>query len=208
VFEGGIFALTNENEHYIERSKMETLNVSHLSLLELEAGLEHIKQAPKDAGEVKLIVRRPAVDERESIQTADLNSEVGVVGDTWLTRGSKTMPDGSSNPDAQITVMNARAAALLAQSEERWSLAGDQFYVDMDISEANLPPGTRLRLGTAVIEISAQPHTGCAKFSQRFGVDAHKFVNSAQGKPLRLRGVNARVVEAGTVHVGDAVRKA
>jgi MOSC domain-containing protein YiiM len=199
--------LTRENQYHIKRSEVDMLNVSHLSLLELEAGLEHIKQAPKDAGDVKLIVRRPAVDERESIQTAELNSKVGVVGDTWLTRGSKHMPDGSANPDAQVTLMNARAAALLAQSEERWSLAGDQFYVDMDISEANLPPGTRLRLGTAVIEISAQPHTGCAKFSQRFGVDAHKFVNSAQGKPLRLRGVNARVVEAGTVHVGDAVRK-
>jgi hypothetical protein len=169
--------------------------------------LEHIKQAPKDAGAVKLIVRRPAIDERESVQSAELNPEVGLVGDTWKVRGSKSTPDGSANSEAQITLMNARAAALLAQSEERWALAGDQFYVDLDLSDENLPTGTRLTLGTAVIEISSLPHTGCAKFSQRFGTDALKFVNSAQGKPLRLRGVNARVVEAGTVHIGDEVRK-
>lgn len=183
------------------------LNVSHLSMEELEAGLEHIRQSPKDGGTVKMIVRRPAVDEREILQEGELNTEVGLEGDTWKERPSKSMPDNSPNPQAQVTLMNARVVALIAQSEDRWALAGDQFYVDMDLSEDNLPVGTRLELGSAVLEISAQPHTGCAKFSQRFGMDAHKFVNSSQGKPLRLRGVNARVLHAGTVRVSDTIRK-
>ena len=154
-----------------------------------------------------LIVRRPDVDVRETVQFAELDPEEGLVGDSWKIRGNKNTPDGSANVNAQITIMNARTIALLTQNEERWALAGDQLYVDMDLSEENLPPGTRLEIGTAVIEVTAQPHTGCKKFSDRFGVDAHKFVNSPQGKPLRLRGVNTKVIQAGTVRVGDAARK-
>lgn len=179
----------------------------HASRAELEAGLDHIRQSPKDEGIIQLIARRPAVDAREVVATAELSTERGLAGDTWAERPSRHTPDHSPSLQAQVTLMNSRAAALITQSGERWALAGDQFYVDMDLSETNLPVGTRLGLGTAVLEISAQPHLGCAKFSQRFGVEAHKFVNSAEGKPLRLRGVNARVVEAGTVRVGDVVRK-
>lgn len=178
-----------------------------LSLKELEAGLEYICQSPRDEGRLMLIVRRPDVDVRETVQFAELDPEEGLVGDSWKIRGNKNTPDGSANVNAQITIMNARTIALLTQNEERWALAGDQLYMDMDLSQENLPPGTRLEIGTAVIEVTAQPHTGCKKFSDRFGVDAHKFVNSPQGKPLRLRGVNARVIQAGMVHVGDAVRK-
>ena len=183
------------------------LNIKHLSLEELEAGLDHIRLSPKDEGRVMLIVRRPAVDLRESVQVAELDPEQGLVGDNWKARGNKNTPDGSANPNAQITVMNSRAVDLLAQSEERWSLAGDQLYVDMDLSDENLPPGTRLALGTAVIEVTAQPHTGCSKFAERYGTDATKFVNSKEGKRLHLRGINTRVVQAGTIRVGDAVRK-
>jgi MOSC domain-containing protein YiiM len=181
--------------------------LTHLTKTELEVGLEHIRQSPQDNGVLKMIVRRPDIDAREIIEVGELNTEVGLVGDTWKMRGSKIMPDGSANPQAQITLMNSRAVALIAQSAERWSLAGDQLYVDMDLSEANLPAGTQIAIGSALLEISAQPHTGCAKFSQRFGVEAHKFVNSPDGKPLRLRGVNARVVQRGTIRVGDGVRK-
>lgn len=154
-----------------------------------------------------MIVRRPAVDQREALQEGRVSTETGLEGDTWKERPSRHMPDNSPNPQAQVTLMNSRMVALIAKSEDRWPLAGDQFYVDMDLSEENLPVGTQLALGSAVLEISAQPHTGCAKFSQRFGAEAHKFVNSLQGKPLRLRGVNARVVQAGIVRVGDVVRK-
>ena len=183
------------------------LNVQHLSIIELEAGMDHIRSSPKDKGVLKLIVRRPAVDEREVITEAHLNTTEGLEGDTWKTRGSSHTADGSANINAQITVMNSRAIARVAQDEESWPLAGDQLYIDMDLSEDNLPPGTRLSIGSAILEVSAQPHSGCKKFSSRFGVEAMKFVNSPEGKRLHLRGINARVVQAGTIHVGDIVKK-
>lgn len=183
---------------------MET-TIQHLSKTELEAGLDHIRQSPKDGGELKMIVRRPAVGEREVVAVAELSTEVGLFGDSWQDRPSRHMQYLAPNPEAQITLMNSRVIGLIAQSEERWSLAGDQLYVEMDLSMENLPPGAQLFIGSAVIEISAQPHTGCAKFSARFGVKAHKFVNSVEGKPLRLRGVNARVIQGGEIRVGDVV---
>lgn len=179
----------------------------HLSMSELEAGLEHIRQSPKEAGILKMIVRRPNEDEREAVDSAELDLAMGLIGDNWKTRGSRHTPDGAANPDAQITLMNSRTIELLAQSDERWSLAGDQLFIDMDLSTDNLPPGTRLSLGSAVIEVSSAPHTGCKKFAMRYGTDATKFVNSPQGKRLHLRGINARVVQAGRVRIGDVARK-
>jgi hypothetical protein len=181
--------------------------VRHLSLAELEAGLEMIRQAPRDEGQLELIVRRPQVELREALQEGLLDLSEGLVGDNWKTRGSSRTADGSAHPDMQLNVMNARVIALLAQEKERWQLAGDQLFIDLDLSAENLPPGTRLALGSAVIEITHQPHTGCAKFMSRFGVDALKFVNSTEGKALRLRGLNAKVVQAGVIRVGDHVRK-
>lgn len=183
------------------------LNVEHLSMLDLEAGMEHIRQAPKDEGVLKLIVQRPEVDAREVIHEGQLNTLEGLEGDTWKARGSSHTTDGSANVNAQITVMNARAIALLAQDELRWPLAGDQLYIDMDLSDDNIPPGTRLAIGSAIIEVSEQPHSGCKKFSSRFGVEAMKFVNSPEGKRLHLRGINTRVVQAGTIRVGDVIKK-
>lgn len=183
------------------------LNVSHVSLAKLEAGMESIRRSPEDNGVLRMIVRRPRVDEREVLTEGELNLEEGLVGDTWKQRYSRHTPDGSANINAQIAIMNARVVELLAQSKERWSLAGDQLYVDLDLSEDNLPPGTQLAIGSAVIEVTAQPHTGCAKFAERYGTAATKFVNSAEGKRLRLRGVNARVVRGGMIRVGDVVRK-
>jgi MOSC domain-containing protein YiiM len=181
--------------------------LQHAELIRLEEGLDHIRAAPADSGTLQLIVRRPAVDEREVLTEARLDLHDGVVGDTWVTRGSSRTPDGGPSPDAQLTLMNARAAAAIAGERERWSLAGDQLYVDLDLSRANLPPGSRVQIGSAVIEFSEAPHTGCAKFSARFGVDALKFVNSPVGRELRLRGANCRVVVAGEVRTGDAIRK-
>ena len=176
-------------------------------LIRLEESLDHIRAAPADEGTVELISRRPAVDEREVLTEASLDVDEGLVGDTWLARGSSRTLDGSADVDAQLTVMNARLAAAVAGERERWPLAGDQLYVDFDISLANLPPGSRVQIGSAVIEFSEPPHTGCAKFSARFGNDALRFVNSPIGRELRLRGANCRVVVAGTVRQGDAVRK-
>ncbi len=183
------------------------LEAPHLSMAELEAKIGHIRQSPKDHGILKMIVRRPQDDEREIVESAELDLSQGLIGDNWKVRGSKHTADGSANISAQITVMNARTIELVAQDEKRWPLAGDQLYIDMDLSDDNLPPGTRLAIGTAVIEVSAIPHTGCKKFSARFGLDAMKFVNSAEGKRLRLRGINTRIVQGGVVRVGDVVKK-
>ncbi len=174
---------------------MET--ITHLTMAELTAGMENIRQAPKDDGVLKMIVRRPEVDSRETLQEAELSLVDGLVGDNWKMRGSRHMPDGSANPNAQITVMNARSIALIAQTGNRWPLAGDQLFVDLDLSDDNLPPGTRLAIGSAVLEVSPVPHTGCNKFSSRFGVEAMKFVNTPEGKQLHLRGINTRIVQAG-----------
>jgi hypothetical protein len=182
--------------------------VEHQDTEQLEAGLDEILRSPSDEGTVELIVRRPAVDERELLEEAELDLERGLVGDDWYARDSKSTSDGSSNPLAQLTVANARAVDLVAAGDrERWGLAGDQFYVEFDISEANLPAGTRLALGTAVIEVSALPHDGCVKFSARFGNAAHRFVNTKDHRHLNLRGINAKVVEPGTVRRGDTIRK-
>jgi MOSC domain-containing protein YiiM len=176
-------------------------------LTRLEQSLDHIREAPADGGSVEVIAIRPAVDEREILTEARLDPEEGLVGDSWRARGSSSMPDGSANPVAQVTLMNARAAAAVAGEREQWALAGDQIYVDLDLSLLNLPAGTRIQIGSAVLEFSEAPHTGCAKFSARFGNDALRFVNSPIGRELRLRGANCRVVVGGTVRPGDTITK-
>ena len=178
-----------------------------VTLEELEAALDEIRGAPREEGPLKLIVRRPRVEEREVLREAELDLVEGLVGDNWRTRGSSRTPDGSSHPDMQLNIMNARVIALLARHPDRWQLAGDQLFVDLDLSAANLPPGTRLALGSAVIQVTDQPHTGCKKFLERFGAAALKFVSSPLGRELNLRGINARVVQPGIIRTGDLARK-
>jgi hypothetical protein len=181
--------------------------VRHLTTDELEAALDHLRQAPKDGGVVELIVRRPEVDQREVIDEAELDIVLGLLGDNWKVRGSRRTPDGSAHPEMQINIMNARVTALLAQEKERWPLAGDQLYIDMDLSKENLPAGSRIAVGSAVLEVSALPHTGCKKFVSRFGMEAMQFVNSDIGKELCLRGINAKIVQGGIVKVGTIAKK-
>src|ERR1044072_8691735 len=181
--------------------------MKHLTMQELEAALDHLRQAPKDDGVLQLIVCRPEEDQRQEMDQAELDPVKGLIGDNWIRRGSRRTPDGSAHPDMQINIMNSRVTALVAQERERWSLAGDQLYIDMDLSKENLPAGSRIQVASAVLEVSPQPHTGCHKFVARFGLDAMKFVNSEVGLKNCFRGINAKVVQGGTVKVGQTAKK-
>lgn len=176
---------------------------SHVPAEILAEGLRRVRESPRDRGALTLLVTRPGVDQRVVHERAELDLQLGLVGDTWVERGSSRTPDGSANPDAQVTVMNSRVAVLVAGTADRVPLAGDQIYVDLDLSVDNLPTGTILDFGGAAVEVTAAPHTGCAKFSERFGVDALRMTATPEGRSLRLRGINTRVVRPGPVRVGD-----
>jgi len=181
--------------------------MQHRDAETLEAALATIREAPADEGTVELVVCRPAEDVRKVLDAGELDPAFGLVGDTWNVRGSRRTDDGSPHPDMQLALVNARLMEVVSGGREDWPAAGDQLFVDLDVGAGNLPPGTRLALGSAVIEITDQPHTGCAKFRARFGADALAFVNSPAGRELRLRGIYARVVQSGTVRPGDTIRK-
>ena len=183
------------------------MTVRQLNTQELEEGLDHIFESPKDEGVLELIVRRPDVDQREVVAEGRLDVDVGLVGDNWLAKGNRRTPDGSADPDMQLNIMNARVVALVAVDPDRRPLAGDQLYVDMDLSPDNLPPGTQLAIGDAVVEVTEPPHKGCKKFAERFGKDAVVFVNLGLGKKLNFRGICAKVVQSGDISAGDVARK-
>ena len=188
-------------------SALDTVLMQPVTTQQLEAALAHLCASPSDGGRIELVVARPASGARAVLAEGVLDPDVGLVGDSWLERGSRRTPDGAASPLMQLTLMNARVAELVAQTRERWPLAGDQLYVDLDLGVTNIPPGTRLQVGTAVVEITGQPHTGCAKFADRFGMDAARFVNSAEGRAHNFRGINAHVVSGGEVRPGDVVTK-
>lgn len=181
--------------------------LQHRTLAQLNEALAQVRGAPQDEGVVRVIVRRPVVNAREVLDEAVFDAGTGLVGDTWRDRRSSRSPDGTPHPDMQITLMSVRAIGAISPDEARWSLAGDQLFVDLDLTAANLPAGTRLRMGEAVLEVTSQPHTGCGKFVDRFGVDAMKWVNSTEGRELNLRGIYAKVVTSGRVRRGDAIVK-
>ena len=183
------------------------MDIKYLTTEELEAGLENVRQSPKDNGVLDMIVRRPQIEEREVLSEGKLDLIAGLEGDNWKARGSSSTSDKSAHPEMQINIMNSRVIALLAQKKERWQLAGDQLFMDLDLSEENLPVGTKLSIGDAILEVTPPPHSGCRKFTERFGLEAMKFVNSPIGKELHLRGVNARVIQSGVIRVSDTVRK-
>jgi len=179
----------------------------HKTTAELEAQLPDIRQSPGNEGVVGMIVCRPRTDDRQVLQECELTLDEGLVGDNWKQRGHGTTPDGAADTEMQLNLMNLRAIRAICPDQSHWPLAGDQFLVDFDLSKQNLPPGTRLEIGTAVIEVTAEPHLGCRKFAQRFGKDAVMFVNSDEGKRLNARGINARVIVPGKVRVGDRLVK-
>lgn len=183
------------------------LTAMHPTLEQLDAGLAEIRASPRDHGTLELIACRPAPGERVVLDVATLDLAVGLVGDTWHVRPSNKTPDHSPHPERQVTLINARAIAVIAGERARWPIAGDQLYVDLDLGPDNLPPGTRLAIGEAVLEVTAPPHVGCAKFSARFGADALRWVNTPAGRELNLRGIHARVITPGQIHRADPIRK-
>jgi len=162
--------------------------------------------APKDEGVVRLIVRRPGKSQREILERGQFDTEVGLVGDDWINRPGRG--SDKPNPHAQVTIMNARVAALISGDPEpgTWAQCGDQLYVDLDISEQNMPAGTRVGIGDLELEIQAEPHTGCVQFRGWWGPEALRFISTKQGLALRMRGANAVVVQPGTVRPGDIAR--
>lgn len=179
----------------------------HLTADEIETAISHVLASPKDDGVLELIVRRPAVNKREVIESGELDIDNGLLGDNWLTRGSSRTDNGLGHPEMQLNLMNYRFALLIAGSRERVPLAGDQLFVDLDLSEENVPPGTRLTIGDATIEVTTIPHLGCKKFVERFGIDAMKFANSDFGRKHHLRGINAKVTQGGLITRGDLVAR-
>jgi MOSC domain-containing protein YiiM len=179
----------------------------HLSRAELQAGLPEILASPKDNGRLEAIVVRPASEQRQEVESIAISLAGGLEGDHWAKGCWKSTEDGKPHPDVQICIMNARCISLIAQDRDNWAPAGDNLFVDMDLTPANLPPGTRLAVGSAEIEITDTPHKGCAKFIKRYGRDACVFVNMGDGDRFKLRGIYARVVKDGQLTVGDTLRK-
>ena len=180
---------------------------THLTAAEIESAIQSVLDSPKDNGRVEMIVRRPKVNKREVVDQGILDIENGLIGDNWLPRGSSLTKNGLGHPEMQLNLMNYRFAELIAGDRHRVPLAGDQIFVDLDLSGENLPVGTRLSVGDAVIEVTAVPHLGCKKFVERFGLDAMEFANSAFGRRHNLRGINAKVLKSGGLAIGDSIRK-
>ncbi len=168
------------------------------TLADIAAAWRALEPSPRGAGTVELITLRLGGGRHECPARVAVSPELGVHGDRWSEKRGR-------NPGAQVTLMNARVARLLAADAAPLDVSGDNFLVDLDIGEEALPVGARLRIGAAIIEVSALPHAGCKKFRDRLGAAALDWVNAVSNQSLRLRGVNCRVIAAGEVAVGDPV---
>ena len=181
--------------------------MNHKNMETLQQGLDHIRQSPSDSGTLKLIVARPAEDQRLEMEEGTLDVAGGLIGDNWESRGSSKTVDGSALPEAQITLMNTRVLEIICDQESDWKLAGDQLYGDMDLSKDNLPPGTKIFIGETELEVTPEPHTGCEKFSARYGLDALKFISNKEGRSRQMRGIYLKVLKGGTIRKGDQIIK-
>ncbi len=181
--------------------------MKYVTLNDIENRMPWVLDSPGDKGRVELIVARPKTNEREVLSQALFSSEAGVAGDNWQKQCWKTLASGQADPVVQVAIMNARMIEVLTRDKNQWPLAGDQLFIDLDLSVNNLSPGTRLQIGSAVLEITAEPHRACSKFKQRFGDVARQYVNSAQGDAHRLRGVYAKIISTGEVSTGDVIHK-
>jgi len=170
----------------------------HLPLAKLEAGLRALAEPPRDVGRLALLVVRRPDGTRETPASAQLTPQGGLAGDGWARRPPR-------DPEAQLAVMRHDVAALIANGQPL-STFGDNLFVELDSSSKNLPAGTRLRVGDAVVEVTAEPHDGCRKFLGRFGADALRFVQAKATRDRNLRGVYWKVCTGGRVELGEAIR--
>ena len=168
----------------------------HLDLATLHERIDALPAPPRDRGHLALLVARLPDGRHDTPHAARLAPEEGLPGDRW------ERCDG--RPESQLAVMRVDVATLLANGQAL-SLFGDNLLVDLDLSDENLPTGTRLRLGGALLEVTPEPHNGCAKFRQRFGGDALRLTAEKPRRHQHLRGIYLRVVEAGDVAVGDPI---
>jgi MOSC domain-containing protein YiiM len=180
---------------------------NHIPLEQLQAGLPDILASPSDNGVLEGIVIRPGAGQRRELDSCSISLAGGAEGDHWAKGCWMSTDDGHPHPDVQICIMNARCIARIAGERSNWAPAGDNLFIDMDLTPANLPAGQQLAIGSAIIEVTDTPHNGCANFTKRYGRDATIFVNKGEGRALRLRGIYARVVQDGRVAVGDRVVK-
>ena len=181
--------------------------VKIFSKAELEAQLPEIQAAPKLRGSLDLIVIRPAVDQRKVLKSAELCLERGLIGDSWITRSSRHTSDKSPWIEMQLNIMSSRVIQAVTGDLKRWPLAGDQLFIDLDLSLENLPIGSQISIGETIIEVTAPPHTACKKFRVRYGDDAFRFINNPATKNMRLRGLNAKIIRGGTIESGSIVHK-
>ncbi len=179
----------------------------HLDKQELAAGLPEILKSPKDRGPIESITVRPASEQRRTVNSVAISLAGGVEGDHWAQGCWKSTDAGKPHPDVQICMMNSRCIDLIAGDKDNWAPAGDNLFIDMDLTPENLPPGTRIAMGTAILEITDTAHKGCAKFIERYGRDACVFVNVGDGDRYKLRGIYGRVVQDGVLSVGDLATK-
>ena len=174
---------------------------------ELLESLPYILSAPADEGQVRAIVIRPAAGQRRMLDRVDVSARGGLEGDHWAEGCWLSTEDGAPHPDVQVCIMSARCIEAIAGPEANWAAAGDNLFIDMDLSPENLPPGTRVAIGTVELILTAEPHNGCQSFIDRYGRDACVFVNTGPGKANRLRGIYGRVTRDGTIRRGDVMRK-
>lgn len=180
---------------------------NYVEISQIEAELAAMGASPLDTGTVELIVCRPENLKRRVLESGEFSVTEGLIGDNWYTRGSRHTEDGNAHPGMQVAIMNSRVIQAIASDKDRWQLAGDQLFVDFDLSIENLPIGQQFSVGEVIFEVSEVPHNGCGKFTERFGSEATRFVNSKEGRANRRRGINALVIQAGTIRTGDTITK-
>ena len=181
--------------------------VNHVSFAECEQALDHINRAPLDEAEIDCLCARPDFGTRAFPDKLILTVDHGILGERWTHSPWLTLPNGDPDPRIQVSILSKRVMDLCWRDRERVIHPGDPFVVDMNLGEANMPVGTRLAIGTAIVEVSDKFNTACVKWRDRYGQDSLHWMNLARNRPYRLRGILCRIVQDGEVKLGDRLAK-